>query len=48
MVGWKYCWDVSIQNDGLKRVWILTHTNGCQSYDFLVIKKQVVNFIVSV
>lgn len=35
----KYVCDVPIENGDLKGVWTLTHSNGCQNYDFSVVKK---------
>lgn len=41
----KYFCTVSLKNGSLKRVWTLTHNNGCQRYDFWVITKRVINFV---
>lgn len=37
MVRLKYLYDARIQNGGQKSLWISTHNNGCQIYDFLTI-----------
>lgn len=39
VVCFKYIFDASIQNGGLKRVWISTENNGSQSYVWWFIKK---------